>query len=395
MHDESTLSDSPGTGGEADANRWSGCRSEFPVAGNITYLNHAAVSPVPLRTAEAVAGLFREFTHEGISRFPDWLERVEAARGSAAQLLGAEAREVAFAASTSDGVSAVAESLDWKPGEAVLVPRPDFPTNIYPWMHLERRGVQVQFYERRQGRFHVEDVERALVPGTRLLTVSSVDFASGFHCDLEALGDFCRRKGLLFFVDAIQGLGAVPMNVRRFQIHFLAAGGHKWLLSAMGCGLLFTAHEVLDRLVPNRVGWRSVLDETAFDRLHLDFKPDAARFEAGSSNLPGICALGASIGLLLEAGVDRIQQRILELNNQFHAGLEERGLRVTTPMGDGERSGILCFETPSDAQALWRFLDGNRVSVSLRRGAIRLAPHFYNNENDVARFFRVLDRAPR
>ena len=374
---------------------WRVYRSEFPVAETTTYLNHAAVSPVPLRTAEAVSGLFREFTHEGIARFPDWLDRTAAARETAARLLGAEAREVAFVANTSDGVSSVAESLDWNPGESVLVPRPDFPTNIYPWMHLERRGVRVRFYERRDGRFQVEDAERALVPGTRLLTVSSVDFATGFHCDLEALGDFCRRQGLLFFVDAIQGLGAVPMDVRRFHIHFLAAGGHKWLLSAMGCGLLFVDHGVLDRLVPNRVGWRSVRDELDFDRLRLELKPEAARFEAGSANLPGICALGASIGLILEAGPDRIQERILELNDRFRRGLEDRGLRVLSPMGDGERSGILCFEAQGDPGSLQRHLDENRVSVSLRRGAVRLAPHFYNNGEDVDRFFRVLDRAPR
>ena len=310
-----------------------------------------------------------------------------------ARLIGADASEVAFVANTSDGVSAVAQSLGWREGETVLVPRPDFPTNIYPWMHLERWGVRVRFYERREGRFDVSDVESALVPGTRLLTVSSVDFASGFACDLEALGAFCREKGLLFFVDAIQGLGALPLDVRRCGIHFLAAGGHKWLLSAMGCGLLFVAKTAQDGLVPDRVGWRSVKDEMDFDALHLDLKPDATRFEAGSLNLPGITALGASVGLLLEAGSDGIRERILALNNRFCQGLEERGLRVVTPMAPGERSGILCFEPPGDPDALWRFFAENRVSVSLRRGVIRLAPHFYNHAGDVERFFRVLDRA--
>jgi selenocysteine lyase/cysteine desulfurase len=221
-----------------------------------------------------------------------------------------------------------------------------------------------------------------------------VDFASGFHCDLEALGAFCRRKGLLFFVDAIQGLGAVPMDVRRFHIDFLAAGGHKWLLSAMGCGMLFVDKNVLDRLVPDRVGWRSVRDELEFDRLRLELKPEAARFEVGSTNLPGICALGASIGLLLEVGAERIRDRILGLNDRFRSGLEDRGMRVLSPMGEGERSGILCFEAPGDPQRLWRYLDTNGVSLSLRRGSLRLAPHAYNNQGDVERFFRVLDRAP-
>lgn len=369
-------------------------RSEFPVAETTTYLNHAAVSPVPLRTQRAVEALFHEFSHEGIARFPDWLKRVGEAREGVARLIGADASEVAFVANTSEGVSAVAQSLDWRNGDAVLVPRPDFPANIYPWMHLERRGVRVRFYERKHGRFGVPEVERALAPGTRLLTVSSVDFASGFACDLEALGAFCEEKGLLFFVDAIQGLGALPMDVQRCGIHFLAAGGHKWLLSAMGCGLLFLAKPMQDRLVPDRVGWRSVRDEMDFDALRLDLKPEAACFEAGSPNLPGIVALGASIELLLEAGADGIRQRILALNDRFCQGLESRGLRVVTSMAEGERSGILCFEPPGDPDALWRYLTENRVSVSQRRGVIRLAPHFYNRAGDVDRFFQVLDRYP-
>jgi selenocysteine lyase/cysteine desulfurase len=312
----------------------------------------------------------------------------------AADLLGADPKEIAFVASTSEGVSAVAQSLDWREGDGVLLPRPDFPTNIYPWMHLERRGVRVCFYERREGRFDVNDVERALVPGVRVLAVTSVDFATGFMCDMEALGDLCRRKGLLFFVDAIQSLGAAPLDARRLGIHFLAAGGHKWLLSAMGCGLLFVSREVRDRLVPDRVGWLSVRNEMDFDRLDLDLKPVPACFETGSPNLPGIVALGESIGLLLEAGVDRVRHRVLDLTRRFREGLSDRGLRVITPEADEERSGILCFEPQGDPEALWRFMAENRVSVSHRRGAIRLAPHLYNNGGDVARFLRVLDRAP-
>ena len=283
-------------------NRLQDYRSEFPVAETTTYLNHAAVSPVPLRTAGAVEALYREFSHEGIARYPDWIDRIGSSRRMAADLLGADPKEIAFVASTSEGVSAVAQSLDWREGDGVLLPRPDFPTNIYPWMHLERRGVRVCFYERREGRFDVNDVERALVPGVRVLAVTSVDFATGFMCDMEALGDLCRRKGLLFFVDAIQSLGAAPLDARRLGIHFLAAGGHKWLLSAMGCGLLFVSREVRDRLVPDRVGWLSVRNEMDFDRLDLDLKPVPACFETGSPNLPGIVALGESIGLLLEGG---------------------------------------------------------------------------------------------
>lgn len=366
-------------------------RSEFPITEQYAFLNHAAVAPTSLRVVRAMESLFEEYSRCGISCYSKWMKRIADTRGLFARLLHAEAGEIAFMGNTSDGLSTIAGGLDWKKGDVVLAPMPDFPANIYPWMNLERLGVKVRFFERKQGRFGPEDVERVLEPGTRLLAVSWVDFATGFRCDLEALGDLCRRKGLLFCVDAIQGLGVIPLDVKKWGVHFLAAGGHKWLLGTMGIGGLYVSDEVIRMVRPMRVGWKSVCNEEDFFDLRLDFKPDALRFETGTMNLAGITALGAAVELILEVGVERIYERISELGDMFWKGLRERGLKSSTSMAASERSGILSFVPAADPQDLFRFLFERNVMVSERGGNIRISPHFYNNVEDVESFFEALD----
>jgi cysteine desulfurase/selenocysteine lyase len=367
-------------------------RAEFPITETYIFLNHAAVAPVSHRVSRAVSSLAEEMCRCGIDGYPGWMEGVGAARRQAARLLGAGAHEIAFVTNTSEGLSVVAGGLDWRVGDRVLVVRPDFPSNIYPWMDLERKGVAVDYVSRREGRIQVEDLEKTLRPGTRLLTVSSVDFLSGYRADLAAMGAFCRQKGLLFCVDGIQSLGLVPVDVKGCQIHFLSAGGHKWLLGPMGCGVLYVAQEVVDLVHPRCVGWKSVRGENDFFTIRLDFKPDALRFEPGSLNLLGIHGLGAALDLLLEVGVERIFEGVLEVNDLFVQGLRRRGLKIVTPLERASRSGILSFMPKADPEKTFYTLMEEKIMISERKGLIRLSPHFYNNEADVRRFFEVLDR---
>jgi len=367
-------------------------RSQFPIAERYVFMNHAAISPLSLRVVKTVESLFREFSQHGLDYYPKWAKRISEVRRLFAELIHADPDEIAFVGNTSEGLSAVATGLEWKRGEGVLIPKPDFPTNIYPWLNLERRGIEVHFFEKKDGRFGVEDVEKALRPNIRLLSVSTVDFATGFLCDLEQLGDLCRRKGILFCVDAIQSLGLIPMDVRKHGIHFLASGGHKWLLSAMGCGGLFISRDVNRLVHPERVGWKTVVQEEDFFRLQFDPKPDALRFEPGTMNVAGIYALGASLELLMEVGVERAYAHVLALNDLLYEGLNERMLPIASPMGSDERSGILSFVPSSEAKSLYNFLTNEGIRISLRNHMIRLSPHFYNNEEDVDRFFQTLDR---
>jgi selenocysteine lyase/cysteine desulfurase len=366
-------------------------RSQFPITDKYTFLNHAAVSPASLRVVMAVEALYREYSRCGIACYPKWMKRIADARSLFARLIHAEPDEIAFVGNTSDGLSTIAGGLGWKSGDVVLVSLPDFPANIYPWLNLERLGVKVRFVERKGGRFGPEEIEKAMEPGVKLLAVSWVDFATGFRCDLEALGDFCRRKSILLSVDAIQGLGVVPMDVKKWGVHFLAAGGHKWLLGTMGIGGLYVSREVIHRVHPMRVGWKSVCNEEDFFNIRFDLKPDALRFETGTMNLAGITALGAAVELILEVGVENIHERIVELNDMFREGLKKRNLAITTSMVPDERSGILCFVPETEPQNLFRLLAERNVMISARGKNIRLSPHFYNNSEDVENFFRALD----
>jgi len=367
-------------------------RSEFPITERCVFMNHAAISPLSVRVVKTVESLYREFSLYGGECYPNWVKRIEEIRRLFAALVHADPDEIAFVGNTSEGLSAIAAGLDWKEGEGVLIAKPDFPSNIYPWMNLERKGVRVHYFERSRGRFSVEEVDKALSPGTRLLSVSSVDFATGFLCDLEALGELCRRKGFFFCVDAIQGLGLIPMDVKKYGIHFLASGGHKWLLSAMGCGGLFVSRDVHALVHPMLVGWKSVVQEEEFFQIQFDLKPNALRFEPGTMNVAGVYALGTALELLMEVGIEKAYAHVMALNDLLYEGLQERKVQVVTPMGAKERSGILSFIPSTDRKSLYDALTKEMIRVSLRNQMIRLSPHFYNNRGDVERFFQALDR---
>ena len=366
-------------------------RPEFPIVKDRVFMNHAAVSSPPVRVVKSVESLLWESSTRGIECYPEWLKRIDEVRGTFARLINSHKHEVAFVGNTSEGLSTVAGGLEWKEGDVVLVARPEFPANIYPWMNLESQGVLVQFVQREKGRLGIRDIERAMNPRTRLFSVSSVDFSTGFRCDLEAIGDFCKRKGILFCVDAIQSLGVIPMDVKKFGIHFMAAGSHKWLLSTMGCGTLFISNEVNGMVHPDRVGWKSVVDEDEFFQPSFDLKPDALRFEPGTMNMAGIYALGAAMDLLQELGIEKIYRNVLNINDLLLQGLMDRDVRIMTPMGREERSGILSFIPSSDPKPLYQFLNQKNIVVSLRNDMIRISPHFYNNEDDVRNFFDALD----
>ena len=366
-------------------------RSLFPIAEEYSFLNHAAISPWSTRVSRAVEGLMLEFQKQGSMAYPYWMKRVGEVRELFASIVGAEPHEIAFVSNTSEGLSLVASGFKWKAGDKVLISMPDFPANIYPWMNLEPRGVELLPVQRREGRLEVEDMGKALSPGTKMVVLSSVDFATGFYCDLESIGEFCKERGLLFCVDAIQSLGAIPMDVKKFGIHFLAAGGQKWLLGAVGCGGLYVDARVIDLIDPMVVGWRSVTREEDFFDIHFELKPNASRFEPGTLNLLGVYALGAAIELLLEAGIEEIKERIFQLNDQVIDGLRRRGLEIISPIGYHERSGILSFKPNGDPKALFIHLAKNGVVVFERNNLIRVSPHFYNNEEDIQKFFTALD----
>ena len=369
-------------------------RSLFPITERYIFLNHAAVSPASMRVADTVKEFYLECAVQASKGYYRWMERVEKTRKGIAVLINAEPDEIAFVGNTSEGISTIANGLKWKPKEAVLVPVSDFPANVYPWMHLERLGVNVHFIKKHNRRFGLKEIKEALVPGTRMIAVSSVDYASGFRTDLKELGAFCREKGILYCVDAIQSLGVIPMDVKECGIHFLASGGHKWLMGPMGIGVVFVDRQVNEMITPSRIGWKSVVDEEDF-RIDFTLKEDALRFEPGTMNFAGIHGLGSAIELLEEVGLTRINKKVTEVNDLFIERLKERNLQIASPLNDNERSGILTFKPKKDPKKCFEFLINRKIMASLRQNRIRIAPHFYNNYDDVTEFFRALDEFSR
>ncbi len=367
-------------------------RKEFPITEKYIYLDHAGVAPLSLRVKNAVETFLAQSVEGGAFHYPQWSQRIVDVRKACARLINAEPNETAFVKSTSHGLSIVAEGLDWKPGDNVLIYEKEFPSNIYPWLNLKRKGVEARMVPSRDGRIEIQDIEALTDSRTRLLAISSVQFVNGFRIDLERVGQLCRSRNVLLCVDAIQSLGVIPMDVKAFEIDFLAADAHKWLLGPEGIGLFYCRKELAERLSPPLVGWKSVKNDLAFDRPDLDLKLDALRFEEGSMNLMGIFGLGAAIALLLEIGIDRIQEQVLDLGDHIIKEALNRAFTVLTPKQRDERGGNITFSGSFDPSVTRFHLVNNNIMVNVRGGGLRVSPHFYNTRADLDRFFEVLDK---
>jgi cysteine desulfurase/selenocysteine lyase len=370
---------------------WTGWRREFPITERLTHFNHAGVSPVSRRVVAAVTTFIEQAAVLTPSTYRSWDVRGEAVRAGFARLIGAQPDEIAFVKNTSEGLSLVAVGLDWRAGDNVIAVDGEYPSNVYPWFGLRRWGVETRLVQPVRGRVRVDDVRALLDDRTRVMSVSFVDWNSGARTDLRPLGELCRERGILFCVDGIQGVGAVQLDVERAGIDCLAVGGHKWLLAPEGCGGLFIARRVVDRLQSVLHGWKSVTDADTYLPYHFNPRPDAAKFESGTPPQLGIHALGAAIDLLLEIGVANIEQRVLEITDRLGVGLRARGAELVSPWERDARSGIVVFRLGDEPQRLSAALNQRGFIVRMRGGGIRVAPHFYNDEDDIDRFLAALD----
>ncbi len=280
-------------------------RAEMPVAERSAYLDHAAMSALTRPAADALQSWLQEAVEIGNPVWPDWVKRVEAMRADAARLIGAQPDEIALVTNTTAGISLVAEGFHWRAGDNVVTLADEFPSNVYPWFNLESRGVETRRVPTDvSGRLDLERLAEACNERTRIVTVSWIGFATGYRHDLREIASIAHQRGAFLFVDAIQGLGAFPLDVNDLGIDFLAADGHKWMLGPEGAGIAYIRREHLDRLRPLGVGWHSVPKGQDYTHIELNLRPTAARYEGGSQNNAGMIALGASLKLLMELGID-------------------------------------------------------------------------------------------
>jgi len=367
------------------------CREEFPIINHFVYLDHAGVSPLSLRVKNEVVKFLAEATGETHFDYSSWGNRIEEVRASSAKLIGANIDEVAFVKNTSHGISIVASGLDWNDGDNVLVFEKEFSSNIYPWLNLKDQGVEVKFIPLRDERILFEDIENLIDSRTSLISMSSVQSVNGFRIDLNRLGQLCKSRGILFFVDAIQSLGAVSMDVKECGADFLSADGHKWLLAPEGIGIFYCRKELASQIRPNLIGWKSVQSDHDFENIEFKLKNDALRFEEGTFNTIGIYALGAAVDLLLEIGVSNIEKRVHELGDLIISEAEKRGFLLKTPENPKERGGIISFAGNFDPKDIAEKLFEKNIIVNYRGGGLRVSPHFYNTEAEILKLFEALD----
>jgi cysteine desulfurase / selenocysteine lyase len=349
-------------------------RDQFPVTASLIYLNHAAVAPLCKPAADAMRHLADEALRFGSLHYDQWMAAYEGLRRAAALLIGASAREIAIVKNTSEGIATVALGIDWKPGDRIVAFHEEFPANIFPWQMLQDRGVSLTYLS-------VEDpLDRidAACQGARLLAISFVQYLSGYRADLNAIGEICRRRGCFFFVDAIQGLGAFPLDVERAQIDALAADGHKWLLGPEGCGILYVRQDRQDSIRPVEFGWTNVARYSDYASRDLTLRPDAGRYECGTLNTIGCFGLRAALEFLLEVGVENMAPAIQALGDRIAAGVCAKGYEVLGHRTAETGAGIVSFRHPeTEAHAIVRRLRERGMIAAPRQGWVRMAPHFY------------------
>ena len=366
-------------------------RKNFPVTDEVIFFDHARVAPLPERLRKVVTAFVDDATDFGTVHYETWMLELECTRKKFAQLINADMDEVAFIKNTSEGISIVANGFDWQPGDNVVIPDIEFPANVYPWWNLKQRGVETRMVKSIEGRVLFDDLAKQVDDRTRILSISSVECNSGFRSDLNRIGAFCREKGVLFFVDAIQSLGVLPMDVKKDYIDFLSADGHKWMLSVEGLGGFYISKEVIDRIRPVTMGWGNVVNAENFMNYDFTLKKDAKKFEEGTPNTMSIHAFGAALGLLLEAGIDNIENRVMNLGDCIIAELNRRNIKIYSSTISEERSGNVSFTLKKNVDLLYSFMMENKVKLTVRDGLVRLSPHFYNNEDEILKVFDLLD----
>jgi selenocysteine lyase/cysteine desulfurase len=366
---------------------WEEYKSDFPVTERLVYLNHAAVAPLCRRAAEAMKGLAEDALLYGSVHYDQWLAAYQGVRRAAARLIGASPAEIAIVKNTSEGVATVATGIRWRPGDKVVAFEDEFPANFYPWKRLEERGVRVEWLRAGDSLDRIDDA----ADGARLLAISFVGYLSGYRVDLETIGEICRRRRCFFFVDAIQGMGAFPIDVERAGIDALAADGHKWMLGPEGCGVLYVRRERQDEIDPVEFGWTNVAGYADYASRDMSLRPDAGRYECGTLNTIGCFGLRAALEFLLDVGVERIAPAVQSLGDRVADGARERGYETLTGRTRATGAGIVSVRHPAmDHRMVVRRLREQGFVTAPRQGWVRVSPHFYVSPADIEAFLAAL-----
>jgi selenocysteine lyase/cysteine desulfurase len=366
---------------------WERYAQYFPVHENLVYLNHAAVSPLCKPAADAMKHLADDCLNYGSLHYGEWLEAYEGLRQGAARLVNADPSEIALMKNTSEGIATVAMGLDWRPGDRIVAFAEEFPANFFPWKRLESKGICVTWLSVNDPLDRIDEACR----GARLLSISFVQFLSGYRAPIQAIGEICRRNQCIYMVDAIQGLGAFPIDVQASHIDALAADGHKWMTGPEGCAILYIRRDLQDHVEPVEFGWTNVAGYNDYASREMALRTDAGRYEPGTLNTIGCFGLRAAIDFLLEVGVGEIAPVVQNLGDRIAAGVQTKGYELLGNRTPENGAGIVSFRKEGwHERQIVANLRAAGIAAAPRAGWVRTSPHFYISPADIDRMLEVL-----
>jgi selenocysteine lyase/cysteine desulfurase len=369
-------------------------RSLFPVLEKYAYLNSAAVAPLPTVAVEAVNRQLRDVSENGSVNYPEWIRTKNRARDLVAAMLKVRSEQIAFMRNTSDGFSTVANGLDWAEGENIVTFEHEFPANFYAWRRIrDIFGIELRLCPERNGRIDLDEFIALIDSNTRLVSISAVQFSSGYKADLERIGKAAREAGALFAVDIIQAFGTTPFDLEAQYVDIAAGASHKWLCAPEGCGILYLSDRARERIEPTLVGWISVDEPWDFDDYEQKWKPNALAWETGTGGISLFYGLEESLKLLGETGAEQIGNYLEELSDYLCELLAGKDYEMVSSRARGEKSQIVCIRHRGNLSSneVAERLQNENIIVSPRGDRVRIAPHFFNNREDID---RLIDAMP-
>lgn len=359
-------------------------RELFPhIKRNIIYLNHASRGPLCTPVIDSINLAIAEQSTERIDDYPSFLNLMQETRELLSKLINCDADRIAFLDNTTNAINVIANGMNWKRGDRILLNDIEFPANVYPFLNLQNEGVEVDFVKSDSGVISAEKIIEAIKPSTKLISISAVQFLSGYRVELELIGNVCKEKNIIFSVDAIQALGAVQLDVKKCNIDFLACGSQKWMLGLQGFAFIYAAKHLQETMHPKNIGWLSV--EDAWNLLHYDLKlkNSALAFQGGTINNFGVYALNSALKLFFDFGIDNIESNVINNSKYVIQKLNELGFWSSlSGLNEKEIGGIISFAYPK-SEEIYRDLAKAKIFFSSREGFIRISPHFYNTKDEI------------
>ncbi len=361
-------------------------RRLFPATEKYTYLNSAAISPMPITAVEAVYKQLKEVSNNGSTSFPNWIDTKNRARALVAKMLNVKSEQIAFMRNTSDGFATVANGMKWEKGDNIVTFAKEFPANFYAWRRIrDEFGVELRLCEERDGRIDLDEFISSIDENTKLVSISAIQFGSGFRADLERIGNAARKFDALFAADIIQGFGAQKFDLPAQNVDIASGASHKWLCAPEGCGILYLSDRARERIKPTLVGWISVETPWDFNDFEQDYKPNALAWETGTGCSSLFYGLEESLKLLDETGAEKISKHLEELTDYLCELVAGKDYDIISSRLEGEKSQIVCIKHRGGlhCEKIAENLQNRNIIVSPRGDRLRIAPHFYNIKEEI------------